>query len=206
MSAQFETAALVGTVTDTSGAVVADATIVATNLDTGVSQTRRTDRNGNYELAPLRIGPYVVTGEKAGFSVAIVDDIRLTVGARQRVDLTLHVGQLSERVEVTASATRLETDSSERGQVMTGEQTRALPLNGREYSALALLTTGVWLSALNTGGFTPREGAFNVNGLRSTFNNFSSMAWTTTPTARAIKASRTRSCSRHPMPSPSSEW
>ena len=67
----------------------------------------------------------------------------------------------------------LETDSSQRGQVITGDQTRALPLNGREYSALALLTTGVRLSAFNNGSSnTPREGSFNVNGLRSTFNNF----------------------------------
>ena len=82
------------------------------------------------------------------------------------------VGQLSEKVEVSASAVLLQTDSSDRSQVITGEQTRALPLNGREYSALALLSPGVRLSALNTGGFTPREGSFNVNGLRSTFNNF----------------------------------
>ncbi len=79
---------------------------------------------------------------------------------------------MSEKVEVSASAVLLQTDSSDRSQVITGEQTRALPLNGREYSALALLSPGVRLSALNTGGFTPREGSFNVNGLRSTFNNF----------------------------------
>jgi len=67
----------------------------------------------------------------------------------------------------------VETDSSQRGQVITGDQTRALPLNGREYSALALLTTGVRLGSSNlTTGGTPREGTFNVNGLRSTFNNF----------------------------------
>src|SRR5436309_9046337 len=80
---------------------------------------------------------------------------------------------MSEKVQVTATSPLIETDSSQRGQVITGEQTRELPLNGREYSALALLTTGVRQSALNrsTTG-TPREGAFNVNGLRSTFNNF----------------------------------
>ncbi len=83
------------------------------------------------------------------------------------------VGQVTEKVEVTASSPLLETDSSQRGQVISGEQTRALPLIAREYSSLALLTTGVKLggSSLTTGN-TPREGAFNVNGLRSTFNNF----------------------------------
>ena len=170
--AQFETAALVGTVTDGSGGVVADALITATNIDTGVTQTRRTDANGHYEFVTLRIGNYLVTAEKAGFALALAENVRLEVGARLRVDLGLQVGQLTERIEVSAAATLLETDTSQRGQIITGEQTRALPLNGREYSALALLTTGVRLSALNTGGFTPREGSFNVNGLRSTFNNF----------------------------------
>src|SRR5688572_10850816 len=170
--AQFETAALVGTVTDSSGALVADATITVTSIETGVSQIRRTDQYGSFELVTLRIGTYVVTAEKPGFAVALVDNVRLTVGARQRIDLTMRVGQLTERIEVTAAASLLETDTSDRAQIITGEQTRALPLNGREYSALALLTTGVRLSSLNTGGFTPREGSFNVNGLRSTFNNF----------------------------------
>src|SRR5262245_30680538 len=170
--AQFETAALVGTVTDGSGGVVDDALITVTNTETGVSQTKRSDAKGNFEFVTLRIGNYLVTAEKAGFAIAIAENIRLTVGARQRVDLGLQVGQLTEKIEVTAAATALETDTSQRGQIITGEQTRALPLNGREYSSLALLTTGVRLSALNTGGFTPREGSFNVNGLRSTFNNF----------------------------------
>ena len=95
--------------------------------------------------------------------------MQVTVGARQRVDLTMAVGQVTETVEVTARAVLLQTDSSERSQVITGEQTRALPLNGREYSSLALLSPGVrvrrWPRA-------DREGSFNVNGLRSTFNNF----------------------------------
>ena len=171
-SAQFETAALIGTVTDGSGAVIGEALITATNVDTGVTLTRRTDANGHYEFVTLRIGNYLVTAEKDGFAIALAENIRLEVGARLRVDLALQVGQLTERVEVSAVSSLLETDTSQRGQVITGEQTRALPLNGREYSSLALLTTGVRLSALNTGGFTPREGSFNVNGLRSTFNNF----------------------------------
>ncbi len=171
-AAQFETATVVGTVRDSSGAVVADARVSLTNLDTGVAQERTSDAAGNVEFFNVRIGRYVVTADKTGFSIAVVDNLQVTVGARQRVDIVMAVGQLTEKVEVVASSVQLQTDSSDRGQVISGEVTRALPLNGREYSQLALLSPGVRLSALNTGGFTPREGSFNVNGLRSTFNNF----------------------------------
>src|SRR5918993_1357558 len=169
---QFETGTVVGTLKDSTGAVVPDAKVTLTNTQTGVTNEKTSDSNGSYEFFTVRPGTYVITAEKAGFSIALVDNIQVTVGARQRVDLNMAVGQLTEKVEVSASAVLLQTDSSDRSQAITGEQTKALPLNGREYSALALLSPGVRLSALNTGGFTPREGSFNVNGLRSTFNNF----------------------------------
>jgi hypothetical protein len=167
--AQFETATVVGTVRDSTGAVVPAAKVTLTSRDTGLSVERQTDSNGNYEFFTVRAGGYVIAAEKPGFSIAVVDDVQVTVGARQRVDLSMAVGQLTETVQVSANAVMLETDSSDRSQVITGEQTRALPLNGREYSALALLAPGVRVSPLAAGG---REGAFNVNGLRSTFNNF----------------------------------
>jgi hypothetical protein len=171
--AQFETATMVGTVRDSSGAVVAGAIVTLTNTETGVSTTRTSDDSGNFEFPTVRIGTYLMTAEKEGFAVAVADNIRAAVGARQRVDLVLQVGALTERVEVTGAATMLETDTSQRGQVITGEQTRALPLNGREYSALSLLSPGVRQSNIGTGSVAqPREGSFNVNGLRSTFNNF----------------------------------
>ncbi|MDP3720294.1 MAG: carboxypeptidase regulatory-like domain-containing protein [Acidobacteriota bacterium] len=170
--AQFETATVVGTARDSTGAVVPGAKVTLTNTATGVAAERTSDANGNYEFFTVRIGSYILTAEKPGFSIALVDNIQVTVGARQRVDLNMAVGQLTETVEVSARAVLLQTDSSDRSQVISAEQTKALPLNGREYSALALLSPGVRLSALNTGGFTPREGSFNVNGLRSTFNNF----------------------------------
>jgi hypothetical protein len=170
--AQFETGNVVGTIKDSTGAVVPGAKVTLTNTQTGVTNEKSSDANGSYEFFTVRPGTYVITAEKDGFSIALVDNVQVTVGARQRVDLNMAVGQLTEKIEVSASAVLLQTDSSDRSQVITGEQTRALPLNGREYSALALLSPGVRLSALNTGGFTPREGSFNVNGLRSTFNNF----------------------------------
>ena len=171
--AQFDTATVVGTVRDLSSAVVPAAKITLTSAETGIAAVRLSADNGSFEFPAVRPGTYVVTAEKQGFALAIVDNVQVQVGARLRVDLQMAVGQLTETVEVTASHPLLETDSSQRGQIVTGEQTRALPLISREYSALALLTTGVKLagSSLTTGN-TPREGAFNVNGLRSTFNNF----------------------------------
>src|SRR5437899_10328588 len=172
-SAQFDTASVVGTVRDSSGAVVPAATVTLTNAQTGLSIVKTTNAAGLYEFFTIKPGTYVITAEKPGFAIALVDNVQVQVGSRPRVDLTMTVGQVSEKVQVTAAAPLIETDSSQRGQVIGGAQMQALPLNGREYSALALLTTGVRQSALNrsTTG-TPREGAFNVNGLRSTFNNF----------------------------------
>jgi len=172
-AAQFDTAAVVGTVHDSSGAVVPDAKVTLTNIATGVSQIRTTNAGGNYEFNAVRPGDYLVTAEKPGFAIALMDNVQVQVAARLRVDLQMPVGQISERVVVTAASPLIQTDSSQRGQVITSAQIQELPLNGREYSSLALLTTGVRQSALNRStNSTPREGAFNVNALRSTFNNF----------------------------------
>jgi len=171
--AQFESGSVVGTVRDTTGGVVPDATVTLLSPETGVEVKRPTADDGTYEFVTVRPGVYVVSTEKDGLAAALVDSVQVQVGSRTRVDVTMSVGGLTERVEVTASSPLLETDRSERSQVITAAQIRELPLNGREYSALALLTTGVRQSALNKStNSTPREGAFNVNGLRSVFNNF----------------------------------
>jgi hypothetical protein len=172
-SAQFDTATVVGTVRDASESVIPGAKVTLTAIETGISTVRTSAADGNYEFPAVKPGAYVVTAEKPGFAVALVDQVQVQVGARLRVDLKMPVGQVSEKVEVKATQPLVETDTSQRGQVISGEQIRALPLISREYSALALLSTGVKLagSSLTTGN-TPREGAFNVNGLRSTVNNF----------------------------------
>ena len=171
--AQFDTASVVGTVRDQSGASIPGAKVTLTNTETSISLTRTTATDGNYEFVTVRPGIYLVTAEMTGFAMALTENVQVQVGGRMRVDMQLAVGQISEQIEVTGASPLIETDSSQRSQVITGDQMREMPLNGREYSALALLSTGVRQSALNksTTG-TPREGAFNVNGLRSTFNNF----------------------------------
>ncbi len=169
--AQFETATVLGTVKDRSDALIAGSRVTLTNIDTNISAVRDTDDDGNYEFVNVRPGRYKVTAEKAGFSTASAENFTVNVGARQRVDLTLTVGQVMESVNVSAAVSLVESDSSQRGQVIEEKKIVELPLNGRNYSDLALLSTGVRRSAYAVAN-PPREGAFNVNGQRSTFNNF----------------------------------
>jgi hypothetical protein len=170
--AQFDAGAVLGTVRDASGAGVPEASMTLHNDATGIETKTSTGDDGNYEFPNVKIGSYTVTAGKTGFAQAAAKGITVNVNARQRVDLTLQVGAQAQSVEVEAGAPILETDSSERGQVINSAQVAELPLNGRAYSDLALLSPGVHRSNLLTQQGTPREGAFNVNGLRSVFNNF----------------------------------
>ena len=171
-AAQFETAAVLGTVQDSSGATVRAATITLTNSQTGIATSTQTDENGNYQFLNVRIGTYQVVAEHPGFASAIARQIGVAVNARRRVDLTLQIGAVSDQVTVTPGRQLLETDSSERGQIIERQQIVNLPLNGRSYSSLALLSTGVLESNQNGVGTSGREGSFNVNGLRNTANSF----------------------------------
>src|SRR5215472_7949506 len=120
--AQFDTASVVGTVRDASGAVVPDAKVTLTNTATGVSAMRMSNAEGLYEFVTVRPGTYVATAEKQGFSLALVDNVEVQVAARLRVDLQMAVGQLSEKIEVTAATPLVETESSARDQVINSAQ------------------------------------------------------------------------------------
>ncbi len=170
--AQFETATVLGTVKDATGAVLPNATVTLRNTGTGVTATSRTDENGDYQFFNVRIGVYQVTAEAPGFSKAVADNVQIVVNARQRVDLAMRAGQVTETVVISDSAVQLETESSDRGQVIRREQIVNLPLNGRSYADLALLSPGVRKSQLNNQGSGGRDASFNVNGLRSSLNNF----------------------------------
>ncbi len=171
LQAQFETAAVLGTVRDATGNAVPGAAVRLLNVDTGIQAGTSTSETGDYQFLNVRVGRYKVTAEKAGFATAVADNIAVAVSARQRVDLSLAVGQVTETVQVTDAALAIEADSSERGQVINRKQIVELPLNGRNYSDLALLTTGVRRSDYAFAN-PPREGSFNINGQRSIFNNF----------------------------------
>jgi hypothetical protein len=175
MSAQFETAEVLGTITDKSGGAVTKATVTLLNQGTGSQVKAETDANGNYDFANVQVGDYTVTAEAVGFSKSTAADIHVDVEARQRVDLVLQVGDFSQSINVSSAAAPIDTDSSEHSQVITTVPIVELPLNGRDYTTLALLASNVHISpqAISfSPSATPREGAFNVNGMRSTYNNF----------------------------------
>jgi hypothetical protein len=169
---QFETAEVLGTVRDASGAVVPNADVTLLNQETGIQAKASTDVNGNYNFFNVKVGRYTITVEATGFTAFTTKDVAVNVNARQRVDANLQIGAITESVVVSGAAAALETDTSEHGQVIHTQQIVELPLNGRNFSDLALLSTNVHRSPLAMLDTTPREGAFNVNGMRSTYNNF----------------------------------
>jgi hypothetical protein len=173
---QYDTGSLVGVILDSSGAVLPGATITATNKATGAVSSATSGSGGEYEVPSLHTGAYNITAAHSGFSTAVADNITVSVGARQRIDLTLKVGETATTVEVTGVALELETDSSEHDQTVTGYQTAAFPLVSRNYSDLLALVTGSRQAptAATTSSISSlvRAGAYNVNGQRSMFNNF----------------------------------
>jgi hypothetical protein len=169
---QFETAEVLGTVRDATGGALPKATVTLTNQDTGIQVKATTDEKGNYDFFNVKVGRYTITVESSGFAKFRTTDVVVNVNARQRVDVTMQLGLITQSIEVTGIAAALESDSSEHGQVIQTQQIVELPLNGRNYSDLALLTTNVHKSPIAMTETTPREGAFNVNGMRSTYNNF----------------------------------
>ncbi len=168
LHAQFDTATVLGSVHDASGSVVVRSVVSLVNQETGIIARTTTDENGNFNFSEVKIGLFTVAAEAPGFSRGEAKNIIVNVNARQRVDLVLQVGATTETVEVNAAAILLNTDTSDRGQVVNKTSITELPLNGRQFSDLALLTTGVNKSP-SSG---TREGSFIVNGLRSTYNNY----------------------------------
>src|SRR5262249_43981651 len=147
--AQFDTAVVLGAVRDPNGAVVPKATGTLKNLATGGTATEQTDNDGNFQFINVKIGAYQVTAEAQGFARAVAENIQVTVNARQRVDLALKAGEVSETITVSSDALQLlETESSDRGQVINRQQIVNLPLNGSSYADLALLAAGVRRSLL----------------------------------------------------------
>ena len=146
LRAQVDTATIVGTVQDSSGAIVPSATVTATEVDTNVAVSTRADASGNFVITPLKAGRYSVAVEAPGFKKETRTGIVLQVQDRLRVNFTLQVGAVTEAITVQEEARLVQTETSSLGDVIESKQITDLPLNGRDYTQLATLTAGVAFS------------------------------------------------------------
>src|ERR1700678_100906 len=170
LQAQYDTAAVLGTVTDSTGAIVSGVKLALKNTATGAIAERSSNDSGAYEFTGVLPGDYVLTNTTPGFR-AETTAFSVAVGTRQRVDIRLQAGA-TENVIVTGLASQLETDTSDNGFTVQPREVRNLPLNGREYADLAKLAPGVQTSSLENESSTSRDASYNVNGLRASWNNF----------------------------------
>lgn len=143
------TGTITGTATDATGAVVPAVKVTATNLSTGVKRTADTNNSGAYVLPALQIGAYEITAEHAGFKKVTQRDVKLDVDTTVTVNFSLEVGSAEQSINVTEAPPALQTSSSEMGTVATGAQVSELSFNGRNFSQILTLGTGI--ASQNTG-------------------------------------------------------
>ena len=176
--AQSVSGTILGTVTDSSGAVVSNAKVIVTNEGTGLTREVMSDSNGDFVVPSIPTGRYTVVAEMAGFKTLVLSNIELGVDQRARIDLKLEVGALTESVTIEAVSPLVQTSSSELGTTVGNEQIEALPLNGRNFVNLTRTVPGVLrgIPGANidgAGSLAWRASAsFSANGQRPRDNNF----------------------------------
>lgn len=168
------TATLTGTISDTSGAVVPNASVTVhdedRNSDVG---TVKTDQSGVYTITELPVGNYTVTVQAPGFRTAITKKVILHVGDHRALDEVLELGQVTENVTVTSTEVPVETSSAAQETTITGTQIRELQLNNRNFIQLVALQPGVASTAGDQVGFGLNNTlSFSVNGNRPSANNW----------------------------------
>ncbi len=161
-----QTATLSGRVTDRTDAVIPGTTIAVVNQATSAERQVQTNASGYYSVTLLPPGEYRILVKAEGFNAVNRTGVILEVDQRAEVDFQLEIGTVSEQIEVTADAVQLNTVDASRGQVIENKRIVDMPLNGRDYNQLALLSAG---TVQPVGG---RFGGFSVGGQRTTQNNF----------------------------------
>ena len=161
------TGSVLGTVTDSSGAVVPGVVVTVTNVDTNVPFRTVTSSAGDYIAPVLNPGHYRVSAEMQGFQKSVTSSFTLTVDQKIRVNLSLKPGEVSQTVAVTAQAVSLDTDSEALSQLVSQKQVEQLPLNGRNFMQLLLLGAGAVTVGGEQGTMRQGEGnAVSINGGR----------------------------------------
>ncbi|MCC6365975.1 MAG: TonB-dependent receptor [Bryobacterales bacterium] len=170
VSGQYTNASLAGTVSDPSGAPVADAAVTVQSLDTGLSRTTSTNTEGAFSVPALPVGKYRMTVEKSGFSKYIQSGITLVLNQAANIPVQLKIGDVTQQVTVSADAELINTQSGTVGQLIDQRRIVELPLDGRQPAALLFLAagtvneTGKYCLVNCQGGVYPGEQDGNVNG------------------------------------------
>lgn len=167
--AQVDSGAVNGTVMDTTGAIIPGAKVTLTGINTGQTAVTTTGSNGEYTFTPVKIGPYTVSVERAGFRES-VNHITVAIQQQVRANFKLVPGEVTQRVDVTSAAPQLQTEDASVGFVATTAQIQDLPLNGRNYTFLAQLDAGV--TSLNPTRGLNATGSFVANGLTTVHNDY----------------------------------
>jgi carboxypeptidase family protein len=159
------TATLNGTVSDATGAILVNARVVATNQATGIESVRQTDAVGAYLFPSLPIGIYRLQVTAPGFQSAIISNLKLEVATAVTQNIQLRVGQAAETVEITADAVLIDTTTNSMGQVISDKTVQDIPLNGRHFTDLSLLTPGTMTPPANGFLSAPLrgQGSFGIN-------------------------------------------
>lgn len=161
-----------GTVTDSSGAVVAGAEITVTNPATGFTRTARTDGTGNYFISELPIGNYDVNVKAKGFRPAAVKSVKVEVSASQQVNVQLSPGEVSESIVVTEQAPLIEATQDNLGGSIETQQIQQLPVSGRDFTKLLVLVPGSGGDPSGVADSPGSFGLFSINGNRGRSNNY----------------------------------
>ncbi len=177
LPAQVSTADIIGTVTDSSGAVISGVKVTATNLNTGLPYTTVSNASGDFIISQLQTGHYKITADATGFKQWTIPDIALAIGDRFRADAKLEIGTGAQSVDVTAQAPAMQTDSATVGTVVSQVQVEDLPMAGRNFILMADQVAGTTNYQGNTyaGGNKDdqrRSGTVAANGRSGTENNF----------------------------------
>jgi hypothetical protein len=170
---QVVTATLTGSVTDSTGASVPNATVTAIQASTGVARTTKTNDEGSYSIPYLDPGNYRISIEAQGFKKFTQENVTLDVSTVARVDTTLTPGSVNETVEVTAAPPALQTDSAEVARNFDTQTVRELPVANRNFQALAGLVAGVSPPVQSFTSLEDPQGTtfFNANGQGNSANN-----------------------------------
>lgn len=165
--AQTNKGTIKGTVTDQNGGVVQNATVTVTNVGTNAERTVSTGNDGTYEVPLLDPGTYKVSVKAPSFAETTQENIVVQTSSTAVADITMGTGQVGGNVTVTAAPSLVQSETSDRGSVITGREVTELPLSGRNFTQLATLTPGV-SRANNVGlGGGPEARSFNNGDPRS---------------------------------------